>query len=50
MPDRYRDIKQKLCKYAEQDGEKLYFEKVEGLTTPIDYATLKGCQELNHMQ
>ena len=34
----------------ERDGEKLYFEKVEGLTTPIDYATLKGCQELNHMQ
>ena len=34
----------------EQDGEKLYFEKVEGLTTPIDYETLKGCQELNHMQ
>ena len=28
---------------AEQDGEKLFFEKVEGLTSPIDYATLKGC-------
>ena len=25
---------------AEQDGEKLFFEKVEGLTSPIDYATL----------
>ena len=35
---------------AEQDGEKLYFEKVEGLTTPIDYATLKGCPELDHME
>ena len=35
---------------AEQDGEKLYFEKVEGLTTPIDYETLKECPELGHMQ
>ena len=35
---------------AEQDGEKLYFEKIEGLTTPIDYATLKGCPELDHME
>lgn len=35
---------------AEQDGEKVYFEKVEGLTTPIDYASLKGCQELDHME
>ena len=35
---------------AEQDGEKLYFEKVEGLTTPIDYATLKGCPELERME
>ena len=35
---------------AKQDGEKLYFEKVEGLTTPIDYATLKGCPELDHME
>ena len=26
---------------AEQDGEKLFFEKVEGLTSPIDYATLR---------
>ena len=35
---------------AEQDGEKIYFEKVEGLTSPIDYATLKGCPELEHME
>lgn len=35
---------------AEQDGEKLFFEKVEGLTSPIDYATLKGCPELDHME
>lgn len=35
---------------AEQDGEKIYFEKIEGLTSPIDYATLKGCPELERME
>lgn len=35
---------------AEQDGEKLLFEKVEGLTSPIDYATLKEYPELEHME
>ena len=35
---------------AEQDGEKIFFEKVEGLTSPIDYATLKGCPELERME
>lgn len=35
---------------AEQDGEKLFFEKVEGLTSPIDYATLKECPELARME
>ena len=35
---------------AEQDGEKLYFEKIEGLVSPIDYATLKECPELEHME
>ena len=35
---------------AEQDGEEIYFEKVEGLTSPIDYATLKGCPELERME
>lgn len=35
---------------AEQDGEKLFFEKVEGLTSPIDYTTLKGCPELERME
>lgn len=35
---------------AEQDGEKVFFEKVEGLTSPIDYATLKGCPELERME
>ena len=33
-----------------KDGEKIYFEKVEGLTSPIDYATLKGCPELERME
>lgn len=35
---------------AEQDGEKLFFEKVEGLASPIDYETLKGCPELERME
>ena len=35
---------------AEQDGEKLFFEKMEGLTSPIDYATLKECPELERME
>jgi len=35
---------------AEQDGKQIYFEKVEGLTTPIDYATLKSCSELERME
>ncbi len=35
---------------AEQDGEKIYFEKTEGLSIPIDYATLKACPELAHME
>lgn len=34
----------------ENDGENLYFEKVEGLTTPIDYSTLKSCPELERME
>ncbi|MEA5135577.1 MAG: AAA family ATPase [Candidatus Fimivivens sp.] len=35
---------------AEQDGEKIYFEKTEGLSSPIDYQTLKGCSELERME
>lgn len=35
---------------TEQDGEKLYFEKVEGLASPIDYSTLKECPELEQME
>ena len=39
-----------LCISAEQDGEKIYFEKLEGLSSPIDYATLKQCSELEKME
>ena len=35
---------------AEQDGEKLFFEKVETLSSPIDYAELKECPELENME
>lgn len=35
---------------AEQNGEKLFFEKIEGLTSPIDYTTLKECPELERME
>lgn len=34
----------------ENDGENLYFKKVEGLANPVDYTTLKDCQELAHME
>ncbi|MDE6944108.1 MAG: EVE domain-containing protein [Lachnospiraceae bacterium] len=34
----------------ENDGENLYFKKVEGLAVPIDYLTLKDCSELAHME
>ena len=40
-----------ICRVnAEQDGEKLFFEKVEVLTSPIGYKTLKGCPELASME
>lgn len=35
---------------AEQDGEKIYFEKIEGLSSPIDFSTLKECSELAKME
>ena len=35
---------------TEQDGERLCFEKVEGLATPIDYRTLRECSELERME
>ncbi|MEH7239099.1 AAA family ATPase [Bacillus sp. JJ1562] len=34
----------------ENDGEKLYFEKIEGLASPIEYATLKKYPELEGME
>ena len=33
-----------------QDGSKIYFEKTEGLSSPIDYQTLKECPELKDME
>ena len=35
---------------AEQDGEKIYFEKMEGLSSPIDFVSLKKCSELEKME
>ena len=35
---------------AEQDGQRIYFEKLEGLSSPIDFATLKSCPELEKME
>lgn len=35
---------------TEQDGEKIYFEKLEGLSSPIDFAALKECPELEKME
>ncbi|WP_337547851.1 AAA family ATPase [Anthropogastromicrobium sp.] len=35
---------------AEQDGQKIYFEKVEGLSSPIDFSMLKECPELEKME
>lgn len=35
---------------SEQEGDRLCFEKVEGLSTPIDYQTLRECPELEKME
>ena len=35
---------------SEQDGEKIFFEKLEGLSTPIDYQVLKSYPELEKME
>lgn len=35
---------------AEQDGERIYIEKVEGLSAPVDYKTLRSCPELDNME
>lgn len=32
------------------DGKSIYFEKTEGLSVPIEYATLKACPELEKME
>lgn len=34
----------------ENDGQSLYFEKVEGLSTPIEYQALRDCPELEKME
>ena len=38
----------RIC--AEQDGEKIFFEKVEGLASPIDYQRVRSCPELEKME
>ncbi len=35
---------------SEQDGSSITFEKIESLTSPIDYHTLKSCPELEKME
>ena len=35
---------------AENDGEKIVFEKTEALASPIGYSTLKECVELENME
>lgn len=35
---------------AEHDGDNIYFEKVEGFDSPIDYEVLKACTELENME
>ncbi len=35
---------------SEQDGMRIYFEKIEGLSTPIDYQTLKSYSELENLE
>lgn len=40
-----------ICRVsAKQDGEKIIFEKIEGLSSPIDHKTLKSCSELEGME
>lgn len=39
-----------LCIHSENDGQNLYFKKIEDLKNPIDYAELKACPELDNMQ
>ena len=40
-----------ICRIAaEQDGEEIYFEKMEGLVSPVEYQTLRDCQELEQLE
>lgn len=40
-----------ICRVTKQnDGDNLYFEKIEGLTSPIDYTLLKDAPELEKME
>jgi len=40
-----------LCKISrENDGKSLYFEKLEGLSTPIEYSVIKDIVELQNME
>ncbi len=40
-----------ICRVsAEQDGEQIFFEKLEELSTPIDYQVLKSYPELERME
>ena len=34
----------------EQDEERIYFKKIEALSSPVDYAVLKACSELENME
>ncbi len=36
--------------FTEQDGEKIYFKKLERLSSPINFSTLKDVSELKHME
>ena len=35
---------------AEQDGQEILFEKVEGLASPVDYSAIRDCPELAEME
>lgn len=40
-----------ICRITqENDGKAIYFEKIEGLSVPIEYQTLRDCPELEKME
>lgn len=40
-----------ICRITqENDGRALYFEKMEGLSAPVEYQTLRDCSELDRME